>query len=133
LGTESHGAALLVEMRAAAKHLRLKALEMIHRAGSGHPGGSLSAADILAVLYFHHLRVNPKRPDWPERDRFVASKGHCAPALYAALAARGFLATSELEHFRQFGGILQGHPDMNKTPGVDMGVPDVRADRGWGV
>jgi len=120
LDRQSHDAALLEALRATAKDVRLKALEMIYRAGSGHPGGSLSAAEILAVLYFHHLHVDPERPGWPGRDRFVASKGHCAPALYAALAARGFIPSSELEHFRQLGGSLQGHPDMTKTPGVDM-------------
>jgi len=120
LDRQSHDTALLEALRATAKDVRLKALEMIYRAGSGHPGGSLSAAEILAVLYFHHLHVDPERPGWPGRDRFVASKGHCAPALYAALAARGFIPSSELEHFRQLGGSLQGHPDMTKTPGVDM-------------
>lgn len=117
---ESHSDELLTELRSAAKGIRLGVLEMIHRVGSGHPGGSLSAADILAVLYFHHLRLDPKRPDWPDRDRFVASKGHCAPALYAALAAAGFIPEAELATFRQLGGSLQGHPDMTKTPGVDI-------------
>jgi len=120
LKQESHTDELLAELRSAAKGIRLKVLEVIHRAGSGHPGGSLSAPDILAVLYFHHLRLDPKRPDWPDRDRFVASKGHCAPALYAALAAAGFIREAELTGFRQLGGSLQGHPDMTRTPGVDI-------------
>ena len=120
LTQDSHANELLAELKCAAKGIRLEVLEMIHRVGSGHPGGSLSAADILAVLYFHHLRLDSKRPDWPDRDRFVASKGHCAPALYAALAAAGFIRESELAGFRQLGGSLQGHPDMTKTPGVDI-------------
>jgi len=120
LKQESHSSELLAELKSAAKDIRLKALDMIHRVGSGHPGGSLSSADILSVLYFHHLRLDPRRPDWPERDRFVPSKGHCAPALYAALAAAGFIPAAELACFRQLGGSLQGHPDMTKTPGVDM-------------
>ena len=115
-----HSDDLLAELRSAAKGIRLKALDMIHRVGSGHPGGSLSSADILAVLYFHHLRLDSGQPDWPDRDRFVASKGHCAPALYAALAAAGFIGEAELAGFRQLGGSLQGHPDMTKTPGVDI-------------
>ena len=120
LTRDSHSDDLLVELRSAAKGIRLKALDMIHRVGSGHPGGSLSSADILAVLYFHHLRLDSGQPDWPDRDRFVASKGHCAPALYAALAAAGFIGEAELAGFRQLGGSLQGHPDMTKTPGVDI-------------
>lgn len=115
-----HSIELLSELREAAKQIRLNSLAMIHRAGSGHPGGSLSAADILAVLYFHHLRIDPKRPTWPERDRFIASKGHCAPALYAALSRAGFFPERELAGFRQLGASLQGHPDMTKTPGLDM-------------
>ena len=115
-----HSDDLLVELRSAGKGIRLRALDMIHRVGSGHPGGSLSSADILAVLYFHHLHLDSEQPDWPDRDRFVASKGHCAPALYAALAAAGFIGEAELAGFRQLGGSLQGHPDMTKTPGVDI-------------
>jgi transketolase len=92
---------------------------MIGRAGSGHPGGSLSAADILTALYFHVLRLDPENPGWPERDRFVLSKGHAAPALYAALAERGFFPVSELDRLRRLGSPLQGHPDMKSLPGVE--------------
>jgi len=120
LKRDIHSDDLLVELRSAGKGIRLRALDMIHRVGSGHPGGSLSSADILAVLYFHHLHLDSEQPDWPDRDRFVASKGHCAPALYAALAAAGFIGEAELAGFRQLGGSLQGHPDMTKTPGVDI-------------
>ena len=103
-----------------ARHLRKKTIEMIYGAGSGHCGGSLSAAEILAVLYFDKMRIDPANPAWPDRDRFVASKGHCAPALYAALAGRGFFPEAELAGLRKAGHFLQGHPDMKKVPGVDM-------------
>lgn len=101
------------------REVRRQIVEMIGRAGSGHPGGSLSAADILTALYFKVLRIDPKRPDWPDRDRFVLSKGHAAPALYAILALQGFFPVSELAGLRRLGSILQGHPDMKVTPGVD--------------
>ncbi|RJQ08309.1 MAG: transketolase [Bacillota bacterium] len=99
--------------------VRRRIVEMIGRAGSGHPGGSLSAADILTALYFHVLRLDPENPGWPERDRFVLSKGHAAPALYAALAERGFFPVSELDRLRRLGSPLQGHPDMKSLPGVE--------------
>jgi transketolase len=100
--------------------LRRHSLEMIGQAQSGHPGGSLSAADIVAVLYFHHLKHNPKQPRDPGRDRFVLSKGHAAPVLYAALAESGYFPLSELAGLRQLNSKLEGHPDMNKVPGVDI-------------
>jgi len=95
------------------------ALEMIHQAGSGHPGGSLSVADIVAALYFHELNIDPLNSVWPDRDRVVLSKGHGCPVLYAALARRGFFSEDELWTLRQLGSRLQGHPDMRKTPGID--------------
>lgn len=103
-----------------AKDIRLDIIEMIHAAKSGHPGGSLSAADIVSALYFQVMNINPERPRWENRDRFILSKGHACPVLYAALAERGYYAKSELSTLRKFRSILQGHPDMNKTPGVDM-------------
>ena len=93
---------------------------MIHRAGDGHPGAALSAADIVATLYFGVMRVDPVRPDWSDRDRFVLSKGHACPVLYAALARRGYFDPALLPTLRSLGSPLQGHPDMRKTPGVDM-------------
>lgn len=102
-----------------ARQIRCDVVQMVHDAGSGHPGGSLSAAEIIACLYFQHLRVDAKRPDWPERDRFILSKGHAAPALYAALARRGYFAAAELCTLRQLGSRLQGHPDRLKTPGIE--------------
>jgi len=111
------------ELRTRARSLRIRILKMIHAAPAGHPGhpgGSLSCADIIAALYWGVLRVRPEQPDWPCRDRFVLSKGHAAPALYAALAERGFFPEEMLGTLRRPGCRLQGHPDMSKTPGVDM-------------
>lgn len=99
--------------------LRRRVLRMIHAASSGHPGGSLSAADIVSVLYFHVMRISPEEPDWPDRDRFILSKGHACPVLYCALAMRKYFDVEHLKHLRELNGILQGHPDMRKTPGVD--------------
>lgn len=100
--------------------VRMGILEGVHAAASGHPGGSLSAADVFAWLYFRELRIDPENPQWPDRDRFVLSKGHTAPGLYAALALRGFFPVEELKTLRRPGSRLQGHPNMNLTPGVDM-------------
>lgn len=93
---------------------------MTAAAGSGHPGGSLSSADIVTALYFHVMNHRPDEPRWPDRDRFVLSKGHCAPILYAALARCGYFPVGDLEHLRKIDSHLQGHPDMNKTPGVEI-------------
>ncbi len=107
-------------LQEAARNIRLGIIEGTHAAKSGHPGGSLSIADIMAYLYFEELNIDPANPSMPERDRFVLSKGHCAPALYAALANRGFFPVEELTTLRKLGSRLQGHPDMTLTPGVDM-------------
>ena len=111
---------LIAELIEKARNLRIQVLKMIYHAESGHPGGSLSAADIVTSLYFHHLHIDPMRPHWLERDRFILSKGHAAPLLYAALAEKGFFLKEELNTLRSLGSILQGHPDVLKTPGVDM-------------
>jgi len=100
--------------------IRKDIINMIHYAGAGHPGGALSAADIITALYFHVMNIDPKNPKDEGRDRFVLSKGHACPALYAALAERGFFGMEHLETLRQNDSILQGHPDMNKTPGIDI-------------
>jgi transketolase len=102
-----------------AKEVRLRIIDMIHAAQSGHPGGSLSATDIVTALYFDILKVDPKKPKNPDRDRFVLSKGHACPVWYANLALRGFFPLAELKTLRQFESILQGHPVSTKTPGVD--------------
>ena len=108
------------ELKQIAKSIRRGILEQVYIAKSGHPGGSLSIADILTVLYFNQMNINEKEPNDPLRDRLVLSKGHCAPALYATLAQRGFFDKEDLKTFRSIDGKLQGHPDMNKVPGVDM-------------
>lgn len=102
-----------------AYRIRRHVLEMTTRAGSGHPGGSLSCVDVIAALYFHVMRHDPKNPGWPERDRFVPSKGHAAPALYAALAEAGYIPLEELKNLRRLDSPLQGHPDRNRVPGVE--------------
>ena len=101
-------------------HIRMGVIEGTHSAGCGHPGGSLSIADVLSYLYFKELNIDPAQPRMADRDRLVLSKGHAAPALYAALAERGFFPVEELKTLRKIGSRLQGHPDMKKIPGVDM-------------
>lgn len=108
------------DLLVAAAKVRLGIIEGVYHAKSGHPGGSLSSADIFTYLYFKEMNINPQTPKDPNRDRFVLSKGHCAPGLYAVLAEKGFFAKEELATLRHIGSILQGHPNMNDTPGVDM-------------
>ena len=108
------------ELEKIAAKIRIGALTAVTSASSGHPGGSLSIAEILAYLYFKEMNVDPKNPKAADRDRLVLSKGHTAPALYAALAERGFFPVEDLKTFRQADSYLQGHPDMKGTPGVDM-------------
>lgn len=108
------------ELKRYALKLRRGILRATHAAASGHPGGSLSATEVFTLLYFEELHVDPKNPENPKRDRFVLSKGHCAPGLYAALAARGFFPEEDLLTLRHIGSYLQGHPDMKHIPGVDM-------------
>src|SRR2546425_11426071 len=110
---------LIATLKKKAVTLRKHIIRMTHNAQSGHPGGSMSAADIVTALYFHVLRVDPKNPTWPDRDRFVVSKGHACPVLYAALAERGFFPVSELMTFRRINSRLQGHPEYGTTPGVE--------------
>lgn len=107
-------------LKIAACKIRLGAVEGVYHAKSGHPGGSLSAADLFSYLYFSELRVDPQHPKDPERDRFVLSKGHTCPGLYAALALKGYFPWEELDKLRHIGAMLQGHPDMKGTPGIDM-------------
>ncbi|MCH5299295.1 MAG: transketolase [Ruminococcus sp.] len=108
------------QLKALAAKARLGAVIGTYHAKSGHPGGSLSAADIFAYLYFKEMNVDPKNPDWADRDRFVLSKGHCCPSLYAILAQKGYFEWDELLKLRHVGAMLQGHPDMKGTPGIDM-------------
>ncbi len=111
----------VTDLKKKANNIRKGIIEEVHAAASGHPGGSLSSADILTYLYFEEMKnIDPKNPDNPDRDRFVLSKGHAAPVLYATLAEKGFIPKEELITLRKIGSRLQGHPDMNLVPGVDM-------------
>ncbi len=111
--------AQIKELEAKAKQIRRLIIQMLAKAGSGHPGGSLSSADLIAALYFKVLRHDPKNPNWPQRDRFQMSKGHCCPLWYAVLAESGYFPMNNLWTLRQMGSILQGHPDR-RTPGVEV-------------
>lgn len=108
------------ELKCTARNIRKGILEGVYSASSGHPGGSLSITDVLTYLYFVEMKVDAKNPKWEDRDRFVLSKGHTAPALYATLAEKGFIPKEDLKTLRQADSYLQGHPDMKHTPGVDM-------------
>ena len=110
----------LERLRKTCLNVRRDIIEMIHEAGSGHPGGSLSAVEILVALYFHEMRIRPDEPEWPERDRFILSKGHAAPAIYAVLAERGFFPLEELRTFSAPGTRLQKHIDMHLVPGTEL-------------
>jgi transketolase len=114
-----HGDEVIRRVAATAQDLRIDVLKMVYEAQTGHIGGAFSAAEIVACLYFHHLRIDPEHPDWPQRDRFLLSKGHASALLYAALARRGFMERSELSTFRQLGSRLEGHPDR-RIPGVEI-------------
>ncbi len=115
-----HSPELVKELEEKAQRFRIEIIKMIYNAQSGHPGGSLSAVDILTCLYLHQMRVKPEDPFWEDRDRFILSKGHAAPALYVILAELGYFPKENLFTLRQIGSILQGHPDMRKTPGVEI-------------
>lgn len=108
------------ELQITACRIRMGIIEGVYNAKSGHPGGSLSIADVLTYLYFKEMRIDPKNPGWQERDRFVLSKGHTAPGIYSTLAHRGFFPVEELKTLRKYGSRLQGHPDCKSTPGLDM-------------
>lgn len=108
------------EYKDIANNLRVSIINMLYKAQSGHPGGSLSACEIVTALYFKEMKIDPENPNWDERDRFVLSKGHGAPVLYAVLAERGFFPKEKLNSLRKIDSMLQGHPDMKDTPGVDM-------------
>ncbi len=110
----------LQELSECARQLRVDVLKMLNTAKSGHTGGSLSALDVLTVLFFHQMRHDPTNPRWDDRDHFVLSKGHAAPALYASLARSGYFPSEDLKTLRRLGSHLQGHPDMRKTPGVEV-------------
>ena len=110
----------VLNLKRIATNIRKGVITAVASAGSGHPGGSLSIADIMAYLFFEKMNIDPKNPKNPDRDRFVMSKGHCSPALYSTLAHRGFFPVEDLSGFRQVSSYLEGHPNMNTVPGVDM-------------
>ena len=112
--------AKIKELKILATKVRMHVIEGTFNAKSGHPGGSLSISDLLSYLYSEKMNIDPKNPKNPDRDRLVLSKGHCAPALYGVLAEMGYFDKEEIKNLRHIGSFLQGHPDMNKTPGVDM-------------
>lgn len=109
-----------MDLKKIANNMRIDIINMLEESKSGHPGGSLSACEILSALYFKEMNIDPKNPSWEDRDRFVLSKGHGSPVLYAALAQRGYFPKEELMKLRKIDSMLQGHPDMKGTPGVDM-------------
>ena len=119
LRTDTDRAALVDRLIEVARDLRITDIEMITEAGSGHPGGTLSAAEMVAALFFHKLRLRPQEPTWPDRDRFVLSKGHCIPIVYAAMAKLGFFPEQNLMTLRKLGSPLQGHPDRTRLPGIE--------------
>lgn len=137
-----HSEALIANLQEVARHIRLDVLDMVYRRKAGHPGGSFSAADILATLYFHQMKIDPANPTCPERDRFLLSKGHAAAALYSVLAQRGFFPADDLIHWGQLKFHLQGHPDrlnfrrrnVFRLPGawaVDCCRPGPGSAPGW--
>lgn len=117
--TDTDRKELVRRLNEVAQELRVTDLEMLIEAGSGHPGGTLSAAEMVAALFFHKLRLRPDEPEWPDRDRFVLSKGHCIPIVYAAMAKLGFFEEKELMTLRKLGTRLQGHPDRRLLPGIE--------------
>ncbi len=112
----------LSDLHSISSEVRKDVIKMLGKANSGHPGGSLSIVDILVTLYYRVMKVDPKNPDWEDRDRLVLSKGHGCPALYSVLARRGYFNMDQLGTLRQLGSMLQGHPDMKRTPGIDVSV-----------
>jgi len=123
----------ILEVKEKALCIRKHIITMLCAAGSGHTGGSLSAADIVACLYFWEMNIDPAHPDWEDRDRFVLSKGHAAPVLYAALAERGYFAVEQLATLRKLGSPLQGHPDRRKLPGVEASTGSLGQGISWAV
>ena len=116
----------ITELEKIANEIRIGIIEEVYAGKSGHPGGSLTCADILTVLYFNQMNINPEDPKAPARDRFVLSKGHASPALYSTLAKRGYFDKKELKNLRKLNALLQGHPDMKNIPGIDMSTGSLR-------
>ena len=124
---------LVIELNEIARKCRVEIIKMVYRAQAGHPGGSLSEIDLLTALYSTQLRVKPDQPNWIDRDRFILSKGHASPGMYAILAEMGFIQHSDLESYRVLGGICQGHVDMKFTPGVDFSAGSLGMGLSFGI
>jgi|MDSW01.2.fsa_nt_gb transketolase len=124
---------LVIELNEIARKCRVEIIKMVYRAQAGHPGGSLSEIDLLTALYSTQLRVKPDEPDWIDRDRFILSKGHASPGMYAILAEMGFIQHTDLESYRVLGGICQGHVDMKFTPGVDFSAGSLGMGLSFGI
>jgi len=121
------------ELEELARNCRIEIIKMVYRAQAGHPGGSLSEIDLMSALYANYLRVDPKNPDWHDRDRFILSKGHASPGMYAILAEMGFISHDDLESYRVLGGVCQGHVDMKWCPGVDFSAGSLGMGLSFGV
>tara|TARA_Y100000588_G_scaffold300399_1_gene321928 strand:- start:221 stop:1036 length:816 start_codon:yes stop_codon:yes gene_type:complete len=121
------------ELESMAKRCRRNIVRMVHGVGAGHPGGSLSAIDMLTALYGHQLRVDPSNPNWEDRDRFIMSKGHASPGVYSILHERGFITEDDLWSFRKLGGICQGHVDMKWCPGIDFSAGSLGMGLSFGI
>lgn len=121
------------ELEELARKCRVEIVKMVHRAQAGHPGGSLSEIDLLSALYANYLRVKPNDPDWDDRDRFILSKGHASPGMYAILAEMGFITKNDLESYRVLGGVCQGHVDMKWCPGVDFSAGSLGMGLSFGM
>ena len=121
------------ELEELARKCRVEIVKMVHRAQAGHPGGSLSEIDLLSALYANYLRVKPDDPDWDDRDRFILSKGHASPGMYAILAEMGFISKNDLESYRVLGGVCQGHVDMKWCPGVDFSAGSLGMGLSFGM
>ena len=126
-------AASISELEELARRCRIEIVKMVHRAQAGHPGGSLSEIDLIAALYSTSLRVRPDEPDWEDRDRFILSKGHASPGMYALLAEKGFIQHSDLHSYRVLGGVCQGHVDMKWCPGVDFSAGSLGMGLSFGM
>jgi transketolase len=125
--------ASITELEELARRCRIEIVKMVHRAQAGHPGGSLSEIDLIAALYSTSLRVRPDEPDWEDRDRFILSKGHASPGMYALLAEKGFIQHSDLHSYRVLGGVCQGHVDMKWCPGVDFSAGSLGMGLSFGM
>ena len=123
----------VVELEELARKCRVEIVKMVHRAQAGHPGGSLSEIDLISALYANYMRINPDEPNWDDRDRFILSKGHASPGMYAILAEMGFISKEDLKSYRVLGGVCQGHVDMKWCPGVDFSAGSLGMGLSYGM